>query len=172
MTEDILFDNIYVGHSPEDAKALAEETYEVKKALEKAKDIKEDEEEETVGSFLEDPVAFIRSKVLSFIELAQLDPVLAFKTQPETGAGLIGAAFTLFAMLGALFGLVGSQQKPITKVSFIQLQLVVERFTDVVLSDPSFRSPRRPMRLPQTTSRRTKRCPSRPLVGRRRTRAR
>ncbi|EIM92379.1 Calreticulin-domain-containing protein [Stereum hirsutum FP-91666 SS1] len=117
MTEDILFDNIYVGHSPEDAKALAEETYEVKKALEKAKDIKEEEEEETVGSFLEDPVAFIRSKVLSFIELAQLDPILAFKTQPETGAGLVGAVFTLFAMLGALFGLVGSQQKPITKVS-------------------------------------------------------
>ena len=48
MTEDILFDNIYVGHSVEDAKALAVETFEVKKALEAAskKDEEEDEDEE------------------------------------------------------------------------------------------------------------------------------
>lgn len=172
MTEDILFDNIYVGHSPEDAKALAEETYEVKKALEKAKDIKEEEDEETVGSFLEDPVAFIRSKVLSFIELAQLDPILAFKTQPETGAGLVGAVFTLFAMLGALFGLVGSQQKPITKVSFNRSPVTLGLLADSPCLLSLSRSPRRPMRPPQTTRRRTKRRLSRPLVERRRTRAR
>ena len=33
MTEDILFDNLYVGHSVEDAKKLAAETFEVKKPL-------------------------------------------------------------------------------------------------------------------------------------------
>ena len=34
MSEDILFDNLYVGHSVEDARKFAEDTYFVKKALE------------------------------------------------------------------------------------------------------------------------------------------
>jgi hypothetical protein len=36
MTEDILFNNTYIGHSIDDAKSLAAETYEVKKHLEAA----------------------------------------------------------------------------------------------------------------------------------------
>ncbi|EGO05279.1 hypothetical protein SERLA73DRAFT_118840 [Serpula lacrymans var. lacrymans S7.3] len=117
MTEDILFNNIYIGHSAEDAKALAAETFEVKRPLEveAAKVTLPDDDEEV--SFAEDPVAFIRQKVFTFIDLAKLDPVLAFKTQPETGVALAGAVFTLFGMIGVLFGLVGAQQKPITKSS-------------------------------------------------------
>jgi len=38
MTEDILFDNIYVGHSVDDAKALAAETFDIKHSLEKVAD--------------------------------------------------------------------------------------------------------------------------------------
>ena len=50
MTEDILFDNLYIGHSVEDAKKLAAETFEVKKELEKAaSSVPEDEEEVVVG---------------------------------------------------------------------------------------------------------------------------
>jgi len=118
MTEDILFDNIYVGHSLEDAKALAAETFEVKKPLETAAaKVDLDDEDEDLPSFKQDPVAFIRQKAITFIDIAQVDPLLAFKTHPETGAALAGALFTLFGMLGALFGLVGAQQKPITKSS-------------------------------------------------------
>jgi len=116
MTEDILFDNLYVGHSVEDAKALAAESFEVKKPLETALDkvdSPEDEAEEKVGSFKEDPINFIRQKVFTFIDAAKEDPVSAFKTQPETGAALAAALFTLFGMIGAIFGLVGGQQKPI-----------------------------------------------------------
>lgn len=117
MTEDILFDNIYIGHSVEDAKAFAAETFNVKTPLEAA-DLKSDEDIDEVGpSFKQDPVGFIRHRVFVFVELARLDPILAFKTHPETGAGLAGAVFTLFGMLGALLGLVGGQQKTITKVS-------------------------------------------------------
>ncbi|KAI0323071.1 Calreticulin family-domain-containing protein [Amylostereum chailletii] len=120
MTEDILFDNIYVGHSVEDAKALAAETFDVKKPLEKdaakAKVDKEDEEA-TVGSFTENPVEFTRQKVLAFIALAQVDPLTAFKTHPETGGALAVGVLTLFGMLGMIFGLVGSQQKPAAKSS-------------------------------------------------------
>lgn len=121
MTEDILFDNLYVGHSVEDAKAFAAETFEVKKPLEAALEkssLPEDEADESAGSFKEDPINFIRQKVLAFIDAAKEDPVSAFKTQPETGAALAVALFTLFGMVGALLGLVGGQQKPIiTKVS-------------------------------------------------------
>ncbi|KIM88734.1 hypothetical protein PILCRDRAFT_813710 [Piloderma croceum F 1598] len=119
MTEDILFDNIYVGHSVEEAKTFATETFEVKKPLEAAAAKTEDklDDDEEVPSWKEDPIAFIRHKTAIFIELAQTDPILALKSHPETGIVLAGALFTLFGMLGALFGLVGAQQKPITKSS-------------------------------------------------------
>ncbi|KAF9524095.1 Calreticulin family-domain-containing protein [Crepidotus variabilis] len=118
MTEDILFDNIYVGHSAEDAKKLAAETFEVKKPLEVAQDkptASEDDEE--TPSFKEDPVSFIRSHVVSFVEAAKQDPLNAFKSQPETGAALTAALFTLFGMIGALVSLIGGAQKPVVTKS-------------------------------------------------------
>jgi hypothetical protein len=120
MTEDILFDNIYVGHSLEDARALAAESFDVKKSLEKAADKAADPEDEddSAPSFKEDPVNFLRTKAFDFIEIAKEDPVAAFKSQPETGAALAAALFTFLGMIGALFGLVGSAQKPVvTSVS-------------------------------------------------------
>ena len=120
MTPNILFDNIYVGHSEEDAKAFATETYEVKKSLEADFDkasskIDEDEDEEQI-SFKEDPVTFIRQKIFSFVEVAKIDPILAFKSQPETGSALLVSVFTLAGMLLSVVGLIGGQQKPVTKV--------------------------------------------------------
>ncbi len=121
MTEDILFDNLYVGHSVDDAKKLAAESFEVKKPLENKADtpegVTEDEEEE--GSFKDDPISFVRNKVLNFVDQVKEDPVEAFKSQPETGAALGVALLTLFGMLGAFFGLIGGSQKPvIVKVCF------------------------------------------------------
>lgn len=122
MTEDILFDNIYIGHSIDDAKAFAAETFDIKKPLESAADkaATPDEDDSETPSFKEDPIAFIRQRVLDFVGAAKLDPLMAFKTQPETGAALAAALFTLFGMLGALLSLVGGSQKPvITKVSVL-----------------------------------------------------
>ena len=121
MTEDILFDNIYVGHSTEDAKKLATETFEIKKPLEVAADkpLVDDEEEEKI-SFKEDPVGFIRNRVLVFIEAARANPLQAFKAQPETGAVLVFALFTLLGMFGALVNIIGGAQKPVvTKVGLL-----------------------------------------------------
>ena len=117
MTENILFDNIYVGHSEEDAKALAAETYDVKHPLEETANKVADktDEEEDSKTFKEDPMSFIRQKIFSFVEVAKVDPVLAFKTQPETGGALTVALVTLFGMLLSLVGIIGGQQKPITK---------------------------------------------------------
>lgn len=132
MTEDILFNNIYVGHSPEDAKALALETFEVKKPLEVALDkpaVADEDEDESI-SFKDDPISFIRTRVLAFIEAAKVDPLQAFKTQPETGAALAGALFTLFGMLGALVSIIGGAQKPVvTKVNLSFLFLNNASFT-------------------------------------------
>lgn len=119
MTEDILFDNIYVGHSAEDAKALAAETFDIKKPLEAeaSKEPAADDEPLAQATWKADPVGVIREKIFAFIDLAKLDPLLAVKTHPETGGALAVAIFTLFGMLGGLFGLIGSAQKPvITKV--------------------------------------------------------
>ncbi|KAG2022694.1 calnexin [Coprinopsis cinerea AmutBmut pab1-1] len=117
MTEDILFDNLYIGHSIEDAQKLAKETFEIKKPLEVAASKKpepaaEEDAEEPI-SFKEDPIEWIRSHVLDFLDAAKSDPFGAFKTQPEIGAVIIGAIFTLFGMIGALFGLVGNASKPV-----------------------------------------------------------
>jgi hypothetical protein len=117
MTEDVLFDNLYIGHSLDDAKALAKETWHIKKDLEAKTADKEatEEEDENEPVFSEDPIGYIRYRILTFVDLAKLDPVLAFKTQPQTGAALAGVVFTFIGFLGAIFGIIGSQQKPVTK---------------------------------------------------------
>ena len=116
MTEDILFDNLYIGHSPEDAKKLAEETFEVKKRVEaelhKAEAKAEAEEAGDIQTvFKEDPVGFIREKVLEFVELAKIDPIFAAKAKPEVAGGL---GLVVLFFIGALFSLIsgGSSPKP------------------------------------------------------------
>ncbi|TFK70453.1 Calreticulin-domain-containing protein [Pluteus cervinus] len=117
MTEDILFDNIYIGHSVEDAKKLAAETFGVKKPIESANEKKDeaadDEDDEDSVSFKDDPAGFVRQKVLTFVDSAKVDPIVAVKTHPETAAALAAVFLTLFGMLGALFGIVGGQQTPV-----------------------------------------------------------
>ena len=128
MTEDILFDNIYVGHSTEDAKRLASETFEIKKPLEVAADkpVADEDEEEKI-SFKDDPVSFVRTRVLAFIEAAKADPLGAFKSQPETGAALVFALFTLCGMFGALVNIIGGAQKPVvTKVRISFIYFILE----------------------------------------------
>ncbi|KZS93540.1 Calreticulin-domain-containing protein [Sistotremastrum niveocremeum HHB9708] len=120
MTEDILFDNIYVGHSLEDAQKLAAETFDIKRPIEEAasnvkEEISEDEDEVTSKSWKEDPVSFIQAKVATFIDAVKVDPMFALKTQPETAGALAVALLTLLGMLGSVFGIIGSAQKPVTK---------------------------------------------------------
>lgn len=155
MTEDILFDNIYLGHSLEDAKALATETFTVKKDLEAAanaaESAKEDKEDSEQIVFKEDPVAFIREKVFEFIDLAQIDPVFAAKSHPETAAGLALAILTFFGMLGVFVSsLFGGSSKPAVKVCAINLATTI--------SDSCNSLPRRPMP-PHPTTKQKRRLP-------------
>lgn len=149
MTEDILFSNIYIGHSLEDAKALAAETFDVKKRLEAAEKKAAEDHEATEGQivFKEDPVAFIREKVFEFIELARLDPLYAAKSRPETAAGLALATVTFFGMLAVFVtSLFGGQSKPVAKVSLTSSLDCCVEFLMIAFSPP-----RKPM-LPHLTT--------------------
>lgn len=65
MTEDILFDNIFVGHDAAAAKTFAKETYHVKKPVEQeAEGSSPDEDDEEAGATLVDK---IRLRVYEFI---------------------------------------------------------------------------------------------------------
>jgi len=109
MTNDILFDNIYVGHSIKDAEKLQKKTFDVKKAIEEAEEAatapKAPEPPKMPGSFKEDPIAFIKAKIDPFIAVALKDPISAVKAFPDV-AGVIGMVIvTILALLGGLISL-------------------------------------------------------------------
>lgn len=137
MTPNILFDNIYVGHSAEDAKALASETFDIKHPLEeaqnKAKKVDEDEDEEI--TFKDDPVGFIRQQIFTFIDDVKENPVEAFKSNPQTGGAILVTAFTFVGMLLTLAGVIGSAQKPVTKVSY-SLYMIEHLLIFTLISHP------------------------------------
>lgn len=107
MNENILFDNIYIGHSIDDAKAFRKETFDVKKPKEKEveqieKPVKEEPKKSPMDLvFMDDPVLYIKEKTALFIELAQKNPIDAIKFVPEVAATI---GLGLVAILVLLFG--------------------------------------------------------------------
>lgn len=110
MESDILFDNIYIGHSIDDAERLAADSWALKKPIEEELDAaanpkKSTESEETTVSFQEDPVEFINQKIQLFVSiLAEGGPIPAVKAVPEvagTGAALV---VTFFLILASVLG--------------------------------------------------------------------
>ncbi|KAF4594729.1 calreticulin [Ophiocordyceps camponoti-floridani] len=108
MQSDILFDNIYIGHSIEDADKLAAETWAVKHPVEmKQADADKPKDEDKPPSpldikFLDDPVLYVKEKVGLFMSIAQNDPVGAVKFVPEVAGGIVAVAATLIALLVGL----------------------------------------------------------------------
>lgn len=121
MQSDILFDNIYIGHSVEDAENLKAETYDVKAAIEKAEEDAAEPpptpkpESPTDLKFMDDPVLYIREKVDLFYTLAKKDPVQAVKTLPEVAGGIGAVAITIIALLIGVIGLTGGSPPPQVK---------------------------------------------------------
>lgn len=120
MQNNILFDNIYVGHSVEDAKKLAEETFfkkhPVEKALEDADKPKEEEKPKSPSDlkFLDDPKTYIQEKLDLFLTIAKSDPLEAIKFVPEVAGGLAALFVTFVALLFGVLGL-GSSAAPAAK---------------------------------------------------------
>lgn len=109
MQNDILFDNVYIGHSVEDAEALRKETFDVKHPIEEAEEeaskpkTEDKPETGTTVTFQEDPVTFVRQKVDFFVNLAKEDPVNAVKTVPEVAGGLVALLLTsILVIVGAI----------------------------------------------------------------------
>ncbi|KAF2808575.1 Calreticulin-domain-containing protein [Mytilinidion resinicola] len=108
MQNDILFDNIYIGHSVEDAEKLKEETFDLKLPAEKAEEeatapkAPETPENPFESTFKEDPVAYIKNKIDLFLTIAKRDPIEAIKFVPEVAGGIGAIALTVLAILGSL----------------------------------------------------------------------
>lgn len=117
MTKDILFDNIYIGHSIEDAEKLKKESFDIKKAIEIEEDIasapKIPEAPKAPGetTFQEDPITFIRDKLELFFAVLRRDPMAAIQTFPEVTGGLVALVGTVLALL---FGLISLSSAPAT----------------------------------------------------------
>ncbi|XPS93699.1 hypothetical protein M3J09_003042 [Ascochyta lentis] len=116
MQNDILFDNIYIGHSVEDAKKLEEETFVPKQTAEKAEEEatapkpKESPKSPSDLVFKDDPALYIKEKLNLFIEIAKRDPVEAVKFVPEVAGGIAALAVTFLVLLVSLFA--GSSAAP------------------------------------------------------------
>lgn len=115
MDEDILFDNIYVGHSIEDARELARQTFDVKLPIEQnieQKDVeaKKAEEEKTNA----DPIVGLKrlqDTLLDFYSDLKVDPIATIKAQPNV-AGLLGAFVAgLLGLVGFVGGVAGGASK-------------------------------------------------------------
>jgi calnexin len=110
MQADILFDNIYIGHSIEDAAALRAETYDIKRPIEDAEDAASKPVPDSKPSspmdlnFMDDPVTYVKEKLDLFVTLAKKDPVEAIKFMPDV-AGVIGGGVVL--VLAILVGALG-----------------------------------------------------------------
>ncbi|KAG9069023.1 hypothetical protein KI688_009913 [Linnemannia hyalina] len=101
MQKDILFDNIYIGHSVADAEALAAESWEIKHAAEKRQEELANPKPKSLEgppSFKEDPVGFLVGHLREFIELAREDPMNAIHSRPMVSA-------VLAAIIGVTLGL-------------------------------------------------------------------
>ena len=105
MQSDILFDNIYIGHSVEDATSLKNVTFDIKHKIETAEEAaskpKPADPPKAPGetSFKEDPINYIREKVDLFYSIAKNDPVQAVKMLPEVAGGIGALIVTVVALI-------------------------------------------------------------------------
>ena len=117
MQNDILFDNIYIGHSIDDAQKLKAETWDIKHPIEVAEEeaTKPKEEKKDVPglTFKDDPVKYIRTKVDLFITVAKKDPIGAVKLVPEVAGGVGALIVTLVLVIVGAVGLGSPTSAPV-----------------------------------------------------------
>lgn len=122
MQNDILFDNIYIGHSIEDAEKLAQETFfkksPVEKALEDAEKPKADDKPKSPSDlkFLDDPVTYVKEKLDLFLTIAANDPIQAIKFVPEVPTAVGGLLVTIVALVG-IFTMGGAAPETVKKAA-------------------------------------------------------
>jgi calnexin len=111
MQKDILFDNIYIGHSIDDAAALRKETWDIKRAAEDVEDAASQPKAEDKPKspmdlvFKDDPIKYVKERLDLFISIAKKDPLEAIRFLPEVAGGIGVAVVTLLALLIGIIGL-------------------------------------------------------------------
>ena len=121
MQSDILFDNIYIGHSLEDANKLKNETFDIKHKIEQTEEeaSKPEPADDPVvpgdTSFKEDPINYIRQKVDFFYSIAKNDPVQAIKMVPEVAGGIGALIVTVVALVIGVVGMSSGGPPPQVK---------------------------------------------------------
>lgn len=122
MQNDILFDNIYIGHSEEDAEKFAKETFFKKSPVEKAlEDAEKPKTEDTPKSpsdlkFFDDPVLYIKEKLDLFTTIAANDPIQAIKFVPEVPVAAGGLLAVIVALVG-IFTMGGAAPEAVKKAA-------------------------------------------------------
>jgi len=135
MQNDILFDNIYIGHSVEDAQALKKQTFDVKKPVESAQEEKEKPKEPEKPKspmdlkFTDDPVFYIREKLDLFLAIAKRDPIQAAQFVPEIAGGIAVIVITVLALLIGALG-AGAKNAPSKEQVKAKTQQVKEKAID------------------------------------------
>ncbi|KAG0013218.1 hypothetical protein BGZ82_002248 [Podila clonocystis] len=111
MQKDILFDNIYIGHSINDAEALAAESWKIKRAtevkLEELANPRPKNDPSTL-TFKENPIKFVVEELKEFFELAREDPMNAIQNRPIATTILAGTVGISFGLLLILMGLLSA----------------------------------------------------------------
>ena len=121
MQSDILFDNIYIGHSTDEAEKLKAETYDIKHRIENAEEeASKPKAEDTPKSpmdlnFMDDPVHYVREKLDLFITIAKGDPMQAIKFMPEVAGAIGTVAAIAVAILVGIFTRSGPSPPPQVK---------------------------------------------------------
>ena len=134
MQSDILFDNIYIGHSPEDAASLRSSTYDIKRPIEdeaeSASKPKPDSKPSSPNDlvFMDDPVKYVKEKGELFFTLLKRDPVQAVQFMPEF-AGAIGGGLVLVIALVAFAASSGAPAAP----SAAEIKAKAKKAADVVV---------------------------------------
>lgn len=121
MQSDILFDNIYIGHSVEDAAKFADETFNEKHPIEQLVEIesipKPEDKPKSPSDlvFADDPVHYVKEKLDLFLTIAQNDPIQAIKFVPEAAAGIGAVVVALIAIIVGIVSMSGSTPPPQVK---------------------------------------------------------
>ncbi|KAI9053779.1 hypothetical protein LZ554_002728 [Drepanopeziza brunnea f. sp. 'monogermtubi'] len=123
MQNDILFDNIYIGHSVADAEKFADETFNEKHPVEQLIELSEKPKAEDSKAakspsdlvFKDDPIHYVKEKLDLFFTIAQNDPIQAIKFVPEAAGGLAAVFVTLLALIIGVVSSSGSSTPPQVK---------------------------------------------------------
>lgn len=137
MQNDILFDNIYIGHSIEEAAALRKETWDSKRPAEDAElaaskpQLEEKAKSPMDLTFKDDPVKYVRERVELFITIAKNDPMEAIRFLPEVAGGIGVTIVTVLALLIGIIGLGTSTSAPSKEDIKKTAEKVKEKAVDV-----------------------------------------